>query len=59
MSEENEWLLEGRTMGQAPDVDGIVYINDGSPEIGSIVDVEITAAHEYDLVGGYVAVREI
>ncbi|MBF0357403.1 MAG: 30S ribosomal protein S12 methylthiotransferase RimO [Magnetococcales bacterium] len=58
VSEENEWLLEGRTMGQAPDVDGIVYINDGSPEIGSVVDIEITAAHEYDLVGRYVDVRE-
>ena len=59
VSEENEWLLEGRTMGQAPDVDGIVYINDGSPEPGSVVDVEITEAHEYDLVGRYVAAEEV
>ncbi|MBF0381241.1 MAG: 30S ribosomal protein S12 methylthiotransferase RimO [Magnetococcales bacterium] len=59
VSEENEWLLEGRTMGQAPDVDGVVYINDGSPDIGSIVDVEITESHEYDLVGHLKTPREI
>ncbi|MBF0444998.1 MAG: 30S ribosomal protein S12 methylthiotransferase RimO, partial [Magnetococcales bacterium] len=58
VSEENEWLLEGRTMGQAPDVDGVVYINDGSPKIGSVVDIEITEAYEYDLVGHLKTVRD-
>ncbi|MBF0447176.1 MAG: 30S ribosomal protein S12 methylthiotransferase RimO [Magnetococcales bacterium] len=51
ISEENEWLMEGRTAAQAPDVDGVVYINDGSPQPGTLVEVEITEAHEYDLVG--------
>ena len=51
VSEESEWLMLGRTMGQAPEVDGLVYINEGAPEPGGIVTVEITEAHEYDLVG--------
>lgn len=51
VSEESSWLLEGRTMGQAAEVDGIVYINAGMPQPGTIVPVTITEAHEYDLVG--------
>ena len=51
VSEQSEWLLEGRTMGQAPEVDGVVYINEGSPQVGSIVEITITETHEYDLVG--------
>ncbi len=58
VSEENEWLLQGRSMGQAPDVDGVVFINDGSPQPGTIVDIEITESHEYDLVGRYVAAAD-
>ncbi len=51
VSAESDLLLAGRTRFQAPDVDGIVYINDGTAAPGEIVDVEITEAHEYDLVG--------
>ena len=51
VSEESQWLLQGRTMGQAPEVDGIVYINAGTPQPGTIVPVTMTEAHEYDLVG--------
>ena len=51
ISADNQWLLEGRSMGQAPEVDGIVYITAGTPQPGSIVPVTITEAHEYDLVG--------
>src|SRR5690606_38826216 len=29
-SEETELLLQGRSSQQAPDIDGVVYINDGS-----------------------------
>jgi ribosomal protein S12 methylthiotransferase len=50
-SAESEWLLEGRTRFQAPEVDGVVYITDGSPRIGEINAVKIIAAHPYDLVG--------
>ena len=51
VSEETELLLQGRTSMQAPDIDGIIYINDGSANVGDIVNVEVTDAHDYDLVG--------
>ena len=54
VSEETELLLEGRSMFQAPEVDGCVYINDGQASPGDIVKVEITQAQVYDLVGGVV-----
>lgn len=50
-SEETELLLQGRTSQQAPDIDGIVLINEGEAQAGQIVRVEITEAMEYDLVG--------
>jgi ribosomal protein S12 methylthiotransferase len=50
-SPETEHLLQGRTEGQAPEVDGVVWINDGSARAGEIVPVEITEAHPFDLVG--------
>jgi len=50
-SDETEHLLTGRAYFQAPEVDGTVYINDGYADTGEIVDVEITEAHPYDLVG--------
>jgi ribosomal protein S12 methylthiotransferase len=51
MSGESDLLLEGRTRFQAPDVDGCVYIVDGVAGPGDIVNVNITEAHVYDLVG--------
>lgn len=51
VSRESDLLLEGRTRFQAPDIDGCVYITDGTAEPGSIVSVRITEAHTYDLVG--------
>tara|TARA_Y100000780_G_scaffold232367_1_gene263096 strand:- start:55 stop:1443 length:1389 start_codon:yes stop_codon:yes gene_type:complete len=50
-SQETELLLEGRMQGQAPEIDGVVYINDGTASPGEIVMVEITDSHDYDLVG--------
>ena len=50
-SEETELLLQGRTSQQAPDIDGIVLINEGEAAPGTIVKVEVTEAMEYDLVG--------
>ncbi|MEQ1878517.1 MAG: 30S ribosomal protein S12 methylthiotransferase RimO [Bdellovibrionia bacterium] len=50
-SEETELLLKGRTSQQAPDIDGIVLINDGVADVGEIVKVEITESMEYDLIG--------
>ena len=54
-SKESELLWQGRMETQAPDIDGCVLINDVPdgvfPEAGEFVNVEITAAHEYDLIG--------
>ena len=50
-SPESEDLLVGRHEGQAPDIDGVVYINDGFGYPGEFVTVEVTEAHDYDLVG--------
>lgn len=50
-SEETDLLLQGRTSQQAPDIDGVVLINDGTAKKGEIVKVLITEAHDYDLVG--------
>lgn len=50
-SEESNLLLEGRHEGLAPEIDGVVYINDGTANPGDLVQVEITDAATYDLVG--------
>ncbi|WP_439329364.1 30S ribosomal protein S12 methylthiotransferase RimO [Corallococcus sicarius] len=49
-SEESEHLLVGRHEGQAPEIDGQVYINDGLAYPGEFVTVEVTEAHDYDLI---------
>jgi len=51
ISRESDLLLEGRTRYQAPEIDGCVYITKGTVEPGTLVDVTITEAHTYDLVG--------
>nr|MBF0221524.1 30S ribosomal protein S12 methylthiotransferase RimO [Desulfobulbaceae bacterium] len=51
LSSETDLLMEGRTRLQAPDIDGCVYINDGSCTAGDIVKIKFTEAHTYDLVG--------
>ena len=44
-------FCRGRMSQQAPDIDGVVLINDGRAEIGEIVNVRITDSHDYDLIG--------
>jgi len=51
VSEETDLLLRGRSIRQAPDVDGQVYITAGQAEIGAIVPLRITDSSEYDLIG--------
>jgi ribosomal protein S12 methylthiotransferase len=55
-SEETELLLKGRSIGQAPDIDGQVYITSGQAEIGQIVALKITDSSDYDLIGEIVEV---
>jgi len=50
-SEESELLLKGRSVRQAPDVDGQVYITAGQANVGDIVRLRITDSSEYDLIG--------
>ena len=58
ISEETDLLLQGRTMLQAPEVDGITYIAEGTANPGDMVDVTITDSHIYDLVGGIAEQKE-
>jgi ribosomal protein S12 methylthiotransferase len=51
VSEETELLLRGRSVRQAPDVDGQVYITAGRADVGEIVSLRITDSSEYDLIG--------
>jgi ribosomal protein S12 methylthiotransferase len=54
-SKESDLLLEGRMETQAPEIDGSILINDvlenADVRPGDFVTVEITEAHDYDLVG--------
>ena len=54
-AKESDLLWQGRLASQAPDIDGCVLINDApagfTPTPGNFVQVRITEAHEYDLVG--------
>jgi ribosomal protein S12 methylthiotransferase len=59
VSDESDLLLQARLESQAPEVDGQVLVNDvpeGFTSLpGDFVNVEITAAHEYDLVARVVS----
>ena len=54
-SKETDLLWQGRMETQAPDIDGCVLINDApdacAPAPGDFVNVLITEAQQYDLVG--------
>jgi ribosomal protein S12 methylthiotransferase len=48
----NEEVAIGRSFADAPEIDGQVYVLDGSHlQAGDMVDVDISAADEYDLSG--------
>jgi ribosomal protein S12 methylthiotransferase len=51
-SDESEYLLQGRHEGQAPEIDGQVYLalnDDFTPEAGTFVRARVTQSAEYDL----------
>ena len=50
--ETNAWM--GRTIYDAPDVDGLVFVTGEDLSAGDIVPTEIVASQEYDLIGGAV-----
>jgi ribosomal protein S12 methylthiotransferase len=52
-SPEHELVLVGRLPGQAPEIDPVVYLTDCDPSAfppGSMIDVQIVGAQDYDLV---------
>jgi ribosomal protein S12 methylthiotransferase len=54
-SEDSELVMVGRHAGQAPDIDGVVYLSGGPTGIearpGELYTVRIESATDYDLLG--------
>jgi ribosomal protein S12 methylthiotransferase len=50
-SEEHEFVMQGRHNGQAPEIDGEVFLSGDEAEAGQIRRVTIVQASDYDLVG--------
>lgn len=50
-SEEHEFVVKGRHAGQAPEIDGQVYLSGGEARPGEFRRVRISQASDYDLVG--------
>jgi ribosomal protein S12 methylthiotransferase len=60
-SRETDLLWEARLSTQAPEIDGVCYVNDfgdGAPRSGDIRRMRITEAHDYDLVGGLIGAAQ-
>lgn len=57
-SDESEFLMQGRWYGQAPEIDGTVYIASCEAPIGDMIDVVVTDASDYDLVASAEPVAE-
>jgi len=50
-SEEHELVMKGRHAGQAPEIDGNVYLSEGEARAGQMRRVRIAEASDWDLVG--------
>jgi ribosomal protein S12 methylthiotransferase len=50
-SEEHEFVMKGRHAGQAPEIDGQVFLSGGEARAGEMRRVTISQASDYDLVG--------
>lgn len=57
VSDESDWLLQGRWWGQAPEVDGSVYLANGTAQVGEIRRVLVTDAADYDLMADFIDAR--
>ncbi|MBM4372174.1 MAG: 30S ribosomal protein S12 methylthiotransferase RimO, partial [Deltaproteobacteria bacterium] len=49
-SPDHGWVLAGRTGAQAPEIDGITYLELCDAAAGEVVPCTVTAATDYDLV---------
>jgi ribosomal protein S12 methylthiotransferase len=58
VSTESEYLLQGRWAGQAPEIDGVVYLTDGTAQAGDLVRAKVTSFADYDLAASIVDVSE-
>ncbi len=54
LSDESDLLLQGRWWGQAPEVDGSVYLANGTARAGEIRRVLVTDAADYDLMADFI-----
>ena len=58
-SPEHELVLQGRSEGQAPEIDAVVYLTDCDPATyrpGELIRAQIVEARDYDLVAAPVGV---
>jgi ribosomal protein S12 methylthiotransferase len=58
-SPEHELVLQGRTEGQAPDIDAVVYLSDCDPALytpGELIRARIVETRDYDVVAAPVGV---
>jgi ribosomal protein S12 methylthiotransferase len=53
LEEKGKDYYIARTEYDAPEIDGLVYINGKNLKIGNFYNIRITDACEYDLVGNY------
>jgi ribosomal protein S12 methylthiotransferase len=50
-SDEHEYVMQGRHAGQAPEIDGVVYLSGAAVTPGAFVRAQVTQSADYDLVG--------
>ena len=55
LSDESDLLLQGRWFGQAPEIDGSVYLADGAAQPGDMVRARVTDGADYDLAASILA----
>ncbi len=58
VSDESEYLLQGRWFGQAPEIDGTVYLSDGAARPGDFVRAKVTSFADYDLAASIIDVSD-
>jgi ribosomal protein S12 methylthiotransferase len=58
VSDESEYLLQGRWAGQAPEIDGTVYLSDGTARAGDFVRAKVTSFADYDLAATILEVSD-
>jgi len=54
ISDFEEYNFECRSKGDAPEVDGRVFLIDGSADVGDFLEVEVIECDDYDLIAKFV-----